>query len=57
VTSLAFFPQCSGPSGVAVGVVSTAAATSLTVRARRRDFTVEAAADLLDRLVAAVRRA
>jgi hypothetical protein len=57
VTSLAFFPQCSGPSGLAVGVVSTAAATSLTVRARHRDFTGDAAADLLDRLVAAVRGA
>jgi hypothetical protein len=36
VTSLAFFPQPSGPAGLAVGVVSTGAATSLTVRARRR---------------------
>ncbi len=55
VTSLAFFPQPSGPAGVAVGVVSTDGATCLTVRARRRDFTGTAAADLLDRLVAAVR--
>ena len=55
VGSLAFFPQPSGPSGVAVGLVSTAGATSLTVRARRRDFTDAAAADLLDRVVAAVR--
>jgi len=57
VTSLAFYPQPSGPSGVAVGVVSTAGSTSLTVRARCRDFTDAAAADLLDRLVAAVRSA
>lgn len=56
VASLAFYPQPSGPSGVAVGVVSTAAATALTVRARRRDFTATAAADLLARLVAALRR-
>jgi hypothetical protein len=56
VAALAFYPQPSGPSGVAVGVVSTAGATSITVRARRRDFTDAAAADLLDRLVAAVRR-
>jgi hypothetical protein len=57
VPALTFFPQPSGPSGVAIGVVSTAGATSLTVRARRRDFTETAAADLLDRLVAAVARA
>jgi hypothetical protein len=56
VPALTFFPQPSGPSGVAIGVVSTAGATSLTVRARRRDFTEAAAADLLDRLVAAVGR-
>jgi hypothetical protein len=56
VTSLAFFPQPSGPAGLAVGVVSTDAATSLTVRARRRDFTDDAVADLLGRLVDGVRR-
>ena len=55
VAALTFFPQPSGPAGVAIGVVSTAGATSLTVRARRRDFTDAAAADLLDRMVAAVR--
>jgi hypothetical protein len=55
--ALTFFPQPSGPSGVAIGVVSTAGATSVTVRARRRDFTDAAAAELLDRLVAAVRSA
>jgi len=56
VRSLAFFPQPSGPAGLAIGVVSTAAATSLTVRARRRDFTDDAVADLLARLVVGVRR-
>jgi hypothetical protein len=56
VAALTFFPQPSGPSGVAIGVVSTAGATTLTVRARRRDFTAAAAADLLDRLVARVGR-
>jgi hypothetical protein len=53
--SLAFFPQPSGPAGVAVGVVSAAGTTSISVRARRRDFTDAAAADLLARIVAAVR--
>jgi hypothetical protein len=57
VASLTFFPQPSGPSGVAIGVVSTAGTTSLTVRARQRDFHAAAAADLLDRLVAEVHRA
>jgi hypothetical protein len=40
---------------VAIGVVSAAGTTSITVRARRRDFTDAAAADLLARTVAAVR--
>jgi hypothetical protein len=56
VPALTFFPQPSGPSGVAIGLVSTDGATSLTVRARRRDFTDAAVADLLERLVVAVRR-
>jgi hypothetical protein len=55
VAALTFFPQPSGPVGVAIGVVSTAGSTSLTVRARRRDLTDAAASDLLARLVAAVR--
>jgi hypothetical protein len=57
VAALTFFPQPSGPSGVAIGVVSTPETTSLTVRARRRDFTEAAVTDLLDRLVAGVCRA
>jgi hypothetical protein len=55
VGSLAFFPQCSGPAGVAVGVVSTAGGTSITLRARRRDFAEGALVGLLERVVAAVR--
>jgi hypothetical protein len=55
VSSLEFFPQCSGPAGVAIGVASTDGTTSLTVRARRRDLTQEAAGELLARLAAAVR--
>lgn len=54
VSALAFFPQPSGPAGVAFGVVTTDGATCLTARARRRDFTDTAAANLLDRLVAEV---
>jgi hypothetical protein len=55
VSALEFFPQCSGPAGVAIGVASTGETTSLTARARRRDFTPEAASQLLERLVASVR--
>lgn len=51
VAALAFFPQPSGPAGLAIGVASTAAATTLTLRARSRDFSAEAATELLDRLV------
>lgn len=55
VGALAFFPQCSGPAGVAVGVVSTAGETAVSVRARRRDFSPTALAELLDRLVGVLR--
>jgi hypothetical protein len=54
IRSLSFFPQGTGRAGVAFGVVSTTSATSLTVRARAREFTEEAAAELLERFRAAV---
>jgi hypothetical protein len=54
IRSLSFFPQGTGRAGVAFGVVSTKSATSLTVRARAREFTEEAAAELLERFRAAV---
>jgi hypothetical protein len=50
VTSLSFYPQPSGPAGIAFGLVSTEASTTLTVRARRRDFDPASLAQLLDRL-------
>jgi hypothetical protein len=54
IRSLSFFPQGTGRAGVAFGVVTTKSATSLTVRARAREFTEEAAAELLERFRAAV---
>jgi hypothetical protein len=54
IRSLSFFPQSTGRAGVAFGVVSTKSATSLTIRARAREFTQEAAAELLERFRAAV---
>lgn len=48
VRSLAFYPAASGRSGVAFGAATTGAVTTLTVRARRRDFDARAAARLLD---------
>ncbi|MEJ3750128.1 hypothetical protein WEI85_43575 [Actinomycetes bacterium KLBMP 9797] len=57
VRSLAFYPQVSGPAGIAFGAVTTATSTVLTVRARRRDFAPEAAALLLGRLATALSHA
>lgn len=54
IRSLSFFPQGTGRAGVAFGIVSTTSATSLTVRAREREFTEAAAAELLDRFRTAV---
>lgn len=54
VRALRFFPSASGRSGVAFGVVTAGEVTTLTVRARRRDFGPEAAARLLDLLCDAV---
>jgi hypothetical protein len=56
VRGLSFFPQPSGPAGVAFGAASTAGATSVTIRVRRRDFSDEAAALLLARLVTILRQ-
>jgi hypothetical protein len=54
VSALRFFPAATGRSGVAFGVVTTGEATTVTVRARRRDFDATAAAELLDLLCDAV---
>ncbi|WP_199442721.1 hypothetical protein [Umezawaea beigongshangensis] len=51
VRSLAFHPAATGRSGVAFGAVTTGGTTTVTLRARRRDFGDAAAAELLDRLV------
>ncbi|MFS8096844.1 hypothetical protein LFM09_06845 [Lentzea alba] len=54
VRALRFFPAASGRSGVAFGVVTTGEVTTVTVRARRRDFGADDAAGLLDLLCGAV---
>jgi hypothetical protein len=51
---LAFFPQPSGPAGVAFGAASTASTTTVTIRARRVDFSDDAAGRLLKHVVAAL---
>lgn len=45
--SVAFHPVASGRSGVAIGLASTAGATTVTLRARRASFDDSAAAELL----------
>lgn len=45
--SLRLYPAPSGPSGVAVGAISTGRAGTITLRARRRDFGEHAAHELL----------
>jgi hypothetical protein len=52
IRSAAFHPVVSGPAGVAFGVVGTERTTTLTVRARRRDFSPTAVAVLLDAFAA-----
>jgi hypothetical protein len=49
--AVSFYPQPAGPAGIAFGAASTAYSTNVTIRARRRDFSDEAAKRLLDRLV------
>ncbi|UMO99476.1 hypothetical protein [Amycolatopsis sp. EV170708-02-1] len=56
VTSIAFYPAASGRSGVAFGAVTVGETSTLTVRARRKDFDDAATADLADGIVEALRR-
>ncbi|TDQ04475.1 hypothetical protein [Labedaea rhizosphaerae] len=51
VRSLAFYPTASGRSGVAFGAVTTGDTTTVTVRARGRDFDAVSAMNLLELLV------
>jgi hypothetical protein len=55
VRSLAFYPAASGRSGVAFGAATTGGTTTVTVRARRKDFDAAAAARLLAEFRDAVR--
>ncbi len=55
VRSLAFYPAASGRSGVAFGAATTGEVTTVTVRARRRDFDAAAATRLLAEFRDAVR--
>jgi hypothetical protein len=48
VTAAALYPSAHGRSGISIGAVTVAGATTLTVRARRRDFGRPAAAAFLD---------
>lgn len=54
IDRLAFFPATGGPSAVAVGLATVAGRSTLTVRARRRDFTEAAATELGDLFSAAL---
>ncbi|MEV6877231.1 hypothetical protein [Amycolatopsis sp. NPDC051128] len=55
VRSLAFYPAASGRSGVAFGAATTGGTTTVTVRARRKDFDAAAVARLLGEFRDAVR--
>ncbi len=57
VRSIAFYPVASGRSGVAFGAVTVGDTTTLTIRARSKEFDVAAADALVDELVLAVRGA
>ncbi|MFJ9780254.1 hypothetical protein ACIRSS_11765 [Amycolatopsis sp. NPDC101161] len=57
VRSLAFYPAASGRSGVAFGAATTGEVTTVTVRARRRDFDAAAAGRLLEEFRTAVHEA
>ncbi len=48
IESVVMFPASSGPRAVAVGLASTAATTTLSLRTRRRDFTAAEHTALLD---------
>ncbi len=56
VTSIAFYPAASGRSGVAFGAATVGDTSTVTVRARRKDFDDTATAGLADGLVEALRR-
>jgi hypothetical protein len=55
VASIAFYPAASGRSGVAFGAATTGTTTTLTVRARRKDFDAAAAGRLVEQFRDAVR--
>ncbi|RZS44771.1 hypothetical protein EV193_101650 [Herbihabitans rhizosphaerae] len=54
VRSLEFYPEASGRSGVAFGAATVADTTTITVRARGRDFDDASARALLDEVVRAL---
>lgn len=56
VTSIAFHPAASGRSGVAFGAATVGDTSTVTVRARRKDFDDAATAALADGIVEALRR-
>lgn len=56
VTSIAFYPAASGRSGVAFGAATVGGTSTVTVRARRKDFDDAAVAGLADGIVEALRR-
>ncbi|MDT7798892.1 MAG: hypothetical protein QOI78_2325 [Actinomycetota bacterium] len=55
VRSIAFYPAASGRSGVAFGAATTGDTTTVTVRARRKDFGAAAAGRLAEQFRDAVR--
>lgn len=56
VTAIAFYPAASGRSGVAFGAATVGETSTVTVRARRKDFDDVATGGLADGLVEALRR-
>lgn len=55
VLSIAFYPAASGRSGVAFGAATVGDTSTLTIRARRKDFDATAADRLVDEFVRSVR--
>jgi hypothetical protein len=56
VRSAAFYPSAHGRSGVSIGGIGVGAGTTLTLRARRADYSWTAAEELLARVVAELER-
>lgn len=56
VAELTFYPAASGPSGVAVGAVSTGEVGTVSVRARAKDFGQPETEQMLADLLSALRR-